>query len=151
MRGLGNFRKVNPKPIVKWWKERFGVPEEVFRDFEFYMKGKTNVWAVRKFERIPDLRFDAVGMVVVRFVKGGYKPTMNAVQVFGRWATRNVVDLDGEGVRRFVSGQNVEVEAQVEDGYVIVRYRGLPVGCGLYRNGVLKSLVPKDRRIQELM
>ncbi len=151
MRELGGFRKVNPKSIVRWWVERFGVPEDLFRDLEFYMKGKTNVWAVRKFERIPSLRYDAVGMVVVRMVKGSYKPTTNAVQVFGRWATKNVVDLDEEEVRRFISGLSVEVEAPVEEGYVIVRYRGLPVGCGLYRRGVLKSLVPKDRRIHELI
>jgi len=34
---------------------------------------------------------------------------------------------------------------------VVVRYRGRPLGCGLYRQGVLHSQVPKIRRRVELI
>ena len=147
------FKKADRREVVRWWSERFGVPEEVFEPYEFFIRGRNTIWALRKTDRLPaGLRFEALGMVVMRKSKLGWKPTTNAIQVFGRYARRNVVDLDEAGMRVFLAGGDVRGPFEgVEEGYVVVRYRGLPLGCGLYRRGILKSQVPKARRRLELL
>ena len=147
------FEKADRREVVKWWEERFGVPEEVFEPYEFYLRGRNTIWALRKTDKLPaGLRFEALGMVIMRRSKFGWKPTTNAIQVFGQHARKNTVDLNEEQMRAFVAGLDVKGPFEgVEEGYVVVRYRGLPLGCGLYRRGVLKSQVPKARRRLELV
>ena len=147
------FEKADRREVIRWWSERFGVPEEVFEPYEFFMRGKNTIWALRRTEKLPTgLKFEALGMVIMRKGKFGWKPTTNAIQVFGRYATRNVVELTEEQMRVFVAGGDVEGPFEgLEEGYVVVKYRGKPLGCGLYRRGVLKSQVPKVRRRLELI
>ncbi len=147
------FTKADRRQVIAWWSERFGVPEEVFEPYDFYLKGKGTIWAVRRFERLPTgLRLEALGMVIMRKGKLGWKPTTNAIQVFGRYARKNVVDLDERQMRAFVAGEAIKGPFEgLEEGYVVVRYKGRPLGCGLYRGGVLRSQVPKVRRRVELV
>ena len=147
------FRKADRKEVISWWAKRFGIPEEVFEPYEFFVRGRNTIWALRRSDKTPwGLRFEALGMVIMRRGKLGWKPTTNAIQVFGRHATRNVVDLDEEQMRTFVAGGTIRGPFPgLEEGYVIARYRGVPLGCGLYTHGVLKSQVPKIKRRMELL
>ena len=150
------FERVDRGEVISWWSKRFGVPEEVFEPYEFFRTGKGTIWAIRRSGKAPGglegLRYQALGMVIMRMGKFGWKPTTNAIQVFGRYARRNVVDLDERQMRAFVAGEAIRGPFEgLEEGYVVVRYRGLPLGCGLYRHGVLLSQVPKIRRRVELV
>ena len=147
------FRKANRREVIKWWAERFGIPEEVLEPYEFYLKGKGTIWALRRTDRLPiGLRFEALGMVIMRKSKLGWKPTTNAIQVFGRYARKNVVELSEAQMRAFVAGEAIDGPFKgLEEGYVVVRYKGVPLGCGLYRRGRLISQVPKVRRRLELI
>jgi len=151
-RGLA-FRKADRREVVSWWVERFGVPEEVFEPYEFYMKGRGTIWALRRTDKLPEgLKFEALGMVIMRKGKLGWKPTTNAIQVFGRHARKNVVELDEQQMRAFVAGETINGPFEgLEEGYVVVRHKGVPLGCGLYRHGRLFSQVPKIRRRVELL
>lgn len=149
-------RGADRQEILAWWAERFGVPEEVFEPYDFFATGKGTIWALRRSERAPGgikgLRYEALGMVIMRRRKLGWKPTTNAIQVFGRYAKKNVVELNEAQMRAFVAGEAVRGPFPgIEEGYVIVRYRGVPLGCGLYRRGMLISQVPKVRRRVELI
>jgi len=151
-----SFERVDRREVVRWWAERFGVPEEVFEPYEFYAKGRKAIWAIRRSEHLPKLvgplRLEALGMVIMRMGKFGWKPTTNAIQVFGRHARKNVVDLDERQMRAFVAGEPIKGPFEgLEEGFVVVRYKGRPLGCGLYRRGVLHSQVPKIRRRVELI
>jgi len=148
--------KAGRREVVAWWAERFCVPEEVFEPYEFFITGKGTIWALRRSERAPrgveGLRYEALGMVIMRKGKLGWKPTTNAIQVFGRYARKNVVELGEAQMRAFVAGEAVRGPFPgLEEGYVVVCYRGIPLGCGLYRRGVLLSQVPKVRRRVELI
>jgi len=152
----GSPRRADRREVVAWWAERFGVPEEVFEPYDFFITGKGTVWALRRSERAPGgvqgLRYEALGMVIMRKGKLGWKPTTNAIQVFGRHARKNVVELDEAQMRAFVAGEDIRGPFPgLEEGYVVVCYRGVPLGCGLYRRGVLRSQVPKVRRRVELI
>jgi NOL1/NOP2/fmu family ribosome biogenesis protein len=135
--------------VVTWWNERFGVPPETFDGVTFWEKGAGKIWAYAG--EAPDrIDVEGLGMTVLRTRQEHWKPTTNAVQRWGRAATRNVVVVDDEAARRFVRGDDQELDWDGDWGYLVVAHDlagGVePLGVGLYLYGELRSVVPKGRR-----
>ncbi len=132
-----------------WWEERFGIDPGRFADFSLWEKGAGKVWIVAGDAPDP-IEIEALGMTFLRTRQEHWKPTTNAVQRFGRAATRNVIDLPPDQARRFVAGEDQDVEWDGDWGYLIAAHEITgdrePIGVGLYTYGELKSLVPKGRR-----
>ncbi|MDY6764094.1 MAG: hypothetical protein SV377_00130 [Halobacteria archaeon] len=134
--------------VVGFWEEKFGVDPDVFESYDFYKKGKRRVWITSS--EFPDgYEYEAMGLPFLRVRQEHPKPTTNALQLFGEHATKNIIELNAEDARDFVSGETVEKEFDVEDlGYVIVEYDGEVLGCGLYFPGELRSQIPKGRQVE---
>ena len=135
--------------VLAWWDERFGVPPETFDDVTFWEKGKGKIWAYAG--EAPDrIEIEGLGMTVLRTRQEHWKPTSNAVQRWGRAATKNVVVVDDAAARTFVSGDDQELDWDGDWGYLVVAHDlagGVePLGVGLYLYGELRSVVPKGRR-----
>lgn len=135
--------------VVEWWDDRFGVPPETFDGHTFWEKGAGKVWAFAG--DLPDpCEVEAVGMVFLRTRQEHWKPTGDAVQRFGRHATRNVVHVTDEQARTFVAGEDQELDWDGDWGYLVVAHdiagEPEPLGVGLYVYGELRSQVPKGRR-----
>ena len=146
-------REVEGRPsreaVLDYWEERFGVPRETFDGHTFWEKGSGKLWAYAG--AAPDgVDVEALGMVFLRVRQDHWKPTTDAVQRFGRAATENVVRLDDERARRFVAGEDQELDWDGDWGYLVVAHdlagAAEPVGVGLYLHGELRSQVPKGRR-----
>ena len=135
--------------VVDWWVDRFGVPRETFDGFSFWEKGKGKIWVLHGEVESP-LRIEALGMTFLRTRQEHWKPTTNAVQRFGRQATRNVVELDREQARTFARGEDQDLDWDGDWGYVVAAHEVAgdvePLGVGLFLRGELQSLVPKGRR-----
>ncbi|MFB6169740.1 MAG: hypothetical protein ABEJ06_01205 [Haloarculaceae archaeon] len=135
--------------VLEWWETRFGVPPETFADHTFWEKGSGKVWAYAG--EAPDpIEVEALGMAFLRTRQEHWKPTTEAVQRFGREATKNVVELDVEQARRFARGEDQEVDWDGDWGYLVAAHEIAgarePIGVGLYLYGELRSQVPKGRR-----
>jgi NOL1/NOP2/fmu family ribosome biogenesis protein len=139
--------------VLAWWDDRFGVPRETFAEHTFWEKGAGKLWAYAGDAPDPaDL--EALGMVFLRVRQEHWKPTTDAVQRFGRAATRNAIELDGAAARRFVAGEDQELPWDGDWGYLIAVHRPPgregdrpePLGVGLYVHGELRSQIPKGRR-----
>jgi len=157
---LSVMERVDRDRAVSYWHDRFGVPDGAFDGYVFYMQGKRKIWAVPRRtvealegdggETLDSLDYETVGLPFVR-VGGEYpKPTTDALQRFGDAATRNVVGFDDGETEAFVSGDDVEGERGCDRGYVVARHgpSGAVLGCGLYIDGVTRSMVPKARRVE---
>ena len=135
--------------VVDWWVDRFGVPRDVFGEYTFWEKGKGKVWAL-PFDLDPPVPVESLGMKFLRTRQEHWKPTTDAVQRFGRHATRNVIDLDAPDARDFVAGETTEPEWNGDWGYLVVRHAiggaPEPIGVGLYVHHELRSMVPKGRQ-----
>lgn len=161
------FERIDRDRATSYWVSRFGVPEETFDNYVFYMKGKRKAWAVPREvvetlegdgdaegKQFDSLDYETVGLPFVRLSGEFPKPTTDALQRFGGAATRNTVSLDDRDTRSFVDGEDVEGRFDAERGYVVVQHSdtGAVLGCGLYLddedNETLRSLVPKGRRIE---
>lgn len=132
--------------ILEYFEGRFGIPREVFDRVAFLREGKT-VWAagrVEGFEEVvTELRIETPGLPLLRQRGVLWKPTTAGLQRFGASAGKNVIELTGEALSAFLSGQAVRPSDDLEPGYVVVKTEGMVLGCGLYGRAGVKPQLPK--------
>jgi NOL1/NOP2/fmu family ribosome biogenesis protein len=127
---------------------RFGIPEAVLQRLGL-LQDQDTVFAGTKEAMVFDaLRPLRRGIRLCRVFPYSVKPTTFALQVLGRHATRNVVDVDEDAAKALINGGEVRIEAPVTDGFVLIRWRGFAVGIGHYRRPVLKSQIPRIRPVE---
>ena len=128
--------------------ERFGIPREVFdrlaavEDQETIFVGTPEV-----------MEFDAVrpmrrGIRLARVYPYSLKPTTFGMQVLGGQATRNVIDVIDEQAKLLINGGALSIDVEADNGFVLIRWRGLVVGVGFYKRPVLKSQIPRFRPVE---
>ena len=79
----------------------------------------------------------------------GFHPTNAVVQNFGHLATKNFVEVDEARAKEFAVGRGLgRMELGQGDKFVIVRYKGMPVGLGYYESGKkkIRNDIPEKRR-----
>ncbi len=155
-RGRNNFEPLSRSEVADLWHSRFGMPEETFEGYRFYRKA-SSIWVISEAD-LPNLSYEALGLRMISLKDRPWKPTTCALQIFGRYATKNVVHLNEEQARAFLAGESQALETGLEtgcesceSGYVVVFYRGEVLGCGLYSRGRLASQLPKERRMSNCM
>ncbi len=131
--------------VADLWGERFGISPSAFSGYIFFRKANS-VWAANK-SILPRLSYEAIGMRIMNLKDRPWKPTTSALQLFGQYATKNIIHLDSTDARAFMEGRTLAVESDAKSGYVVVFYGGEVLGCGLYSRGVLTSQIPKERRL----
>ncbi|MUV86710.1 hypothetical protein GJ631_09050 [Natronomonas sp. CBA1123] len=135
--------------VVEWWVDRFGLDPETFENYTFWEKGAGKVWAFASDLESP-ADVEGLGMTFLRTRQEHWKPTTDAVQRFGREATKNVVVLDADDARAFLRGADTDPEWDGDWGYLIAAHDiagGVePIGVGLYLYDELRSQMPKGRQ-----
>ena len=91
-------------------------------------------------------------MVFARIIKDGIKLTTNAVQLFGKYAKKNVFEITKEEKNLFIRGLNLIKELPTDEGYVILKYDNDYLGIGKYlsKQKLIKNMIPKARRIKKM-
>ena len=145
---------VDRAPYLEWWQQQFETPPETLRGCSFWQRGRFSIWiAAADVDPGGLAPVDGVGIPFLRTGREVWKPTSVAVIEFGLEARRNIVELNRDETLRFLDRQVIDFPAGdtraklPNRGFVIARYHGLPVGCGLWRRGTLESSVPKGRRL----
>ncbi|MDD2754092.1 MAG: hypothetical protein PHS80_01060 [Methanothrix sp.] len=139
------FEPLDSSLVTKLWQERFCISGQAFSGCKFFRKARS-IWAISDVD-LPALSYEAVGMRIMNCKDRPWKPTTSALQIFGRYATKNVIHLNQEEAMIFLKGDSQAIESDCENGYVVVFYRGDVLGCGLYSHGKLVSQIPKERRM----
>jgi len=137
--------------ILKYLRDRFGISKRIFSDYSFIVRGE-KIWIAFKdvLEKdLEGLNIEAIGLLFGRYFEKQkrFKPTTNALQIFGRYATKNIVELDEKEKDMYIRGYDLEKKLNLEEGYVIVKFKNDVLGCGLYREGKIKNQIPKARKI----
>jgi NOL1/NOP2/fmu family ribosome biogenesis protein len=136
------------REILDYFSNRFGIPEKAFEGFCFLM-GERKIWTVRdhpELERIlHQLKVDSAGIPLLRTKPSMWKPTTAGLHLFGLQATRNVIDLGGETLQAFLKRKPIDAPLPLVPGFVIVRWNGKVLGCGVYGKGKLRSQLPEKR------
>jgi NOL1/NOP2/fmu family ribosome biogenesis protein len=133
---------------VRELSERFGIPREVFdrlaavEDQETVFVGTPEVM---KFDAVRPMRR---GIRLARVYPYSVKPTTFGMQVLGGQATRNVVDVSDEQAKLLINGGILNADIEVDNGFVLIRWRGFVAGAGFYKRPVLKSQIPRFRPVE---
>ncbi len=139
------FEPLDKSLVAKVWQERFGFSDQAFAGCKFFRKSNS-IWVINDVD-LPALSYESLGMRIMSCKDRPWKPTTSALQIFGRYATKNIIHLNREEAMIFLEGGSQPIESECENGYVVVFYRGDVLGCGLYSHGKLVSQIPKERRM----
>jgi NOL1/NOP2/fmu family ribosome biogenesis protein len=151
-----NAERMGPKKVkevLAELKERFGFRPEAFAQYDFYINAKNKIFIVNKEASLLTgtypKRLTNAGMLFARR-DATVKPTSNMIQLFGRGAHKNVINLDKVKARIYIEGFDLDVKPPktVKDGYVILKYDKNPMGCGLLKDGQIKNTMPKAKRMR---
>ena len=136
-------------PEVRDLCERFGIPRAAFAELATVVGQETVFVATPEVMGFDTVRPMRRGIRLCRLFPHSVKPTTWAMQVLGRHATRNCVDVSRKQAVELIGGAQLEVEVDVERGFVLIRCNGFTVGVGLYKRPVLKSQIPRYRPVEE--
>ncbi len=129
--------------MIRGLAEPFGIPPERFDPYRLLWRGD-HVYALREEAASACHAFQWVsaGLPLAKVSgSGAARFASRGVQVFGRWATRRVCDLDEGVLSAILQGQSLPWTA--EEGPVILRWLGSPLGMGLVRSGQLVGQLPR--------
>ncbi|MBU0533120.1 hypothetical protein KKB44_06525 [Candidatus Micrarchaeota archaeon] len=133
--------------FLTYLQERFGIPANLFDDFEFYGASKGRVYLGPK-SAISSPEPVSVGFLAAR-IGNSIKPSTNLIQLFGKYATKNIINLNKENTIKYANGEDVIIDSkEFTDGYVILSYQGSPLGCGHAKGKTITNLLPKAKRLQ---
>ncbi|MEO0080036.1 MAG: hypothetical protein ABIK44_05110 [candidate division WOR-3 bacterium] len=128
-------------------ESRFGIPAEVFEQFATRAEQETVFIGTREALQFDEVRPLRRGIRLLRIFPRSIKPTTWAMQLFGRYARRNLIDVTAEQAAELINGSQIRIDADVEDGFVLIRWQRYVVGVGLYHRPVLKSHIPRNRPV----
>jgi NOL1/NOP2/fmu family ribosome biogenesis protein len=144
-RNRRSYETVDESEIAELWRARFGLPDDAFSGYRFFRRAQS-IWVLTDV-KIPRLSFETLGLRMMSLKDRPWKPTTCALQIFGKYATKNIVRLNCEEAAKFLAGESQLLPCDCESGYVVVFYGGEVLGCGLYSHGKLISQLPKERRM----
>ncbi|NYZ74274.1 hypothetical protein H0O00_03965 [Candidatus Micrarchaeota archaeon] len=135
--------------VLDYLEERFGLAPETFRGFGLYLASKGRVYLGPE-RAIGEPRVVSVGITIAR-LSGTVKPSTNLIQLFGRQMTRNVIPLEKEEAVSYAKGEDIRLPAErlshVTEGYVSLGYADVPLGCGMLKDGSIRNMLPKAKRL----
>ncbi len=146
--------KQEMKEYLEKINKRFEISYDFYKDYVF-VRSSDKIWIMSKDVLKHDLRklrIEGIGFVFGRIIKGDIKLTTNAVQLFGKYANKNVFELTNEEEELFIRGLDLNKFLDTTDGYVILKNNHDYLGLGKYISSqhLIKNLVPKARRIKRL-
>ena len=138
------------KNCLEYLKERFGIENSIFENFCFFEKNKEIWMANEQLCRFDIKNFVRKGVRIFRIFPKGIKITTVGIQLFGKYAKKNVYEIKSEEeLKKYLRGEDLIVGElkNIEEGQVIIKYRKDFLGSGIYKNGKIKNQLPKGRRL----
>lgn len=126
--------------------ERFGIRKEIFDDYLLFAKKRT-FWFLRKspfLQEVSHLKIKRLGIKAFQEVGSYMKPTTRFIQYFGSHATKSIFLIDDKQLRQLLDGEYLPYNEELENGYLILSYKGEVLGLGLLIKGMVRSQLASD-------
>jgi NOL1/NOP2/fmu family ribosome biogenesis protein len=134
--------------LFSYLKERFGIREQVFDDFDVFGRSK-RWWLLGKTTNVNlpvRLKVSQVGLKAFDRVGKYLKPATGLIQLFGRYATKGVYQLREDEFEKLLRGDPLDVDSTMEDGFVILRLGEHDLGIGLLMQHKITCRIRKSER-----
>ena len=119
-------------------------------DYGFLKNKKNRVFIISKgIAKIDtsNLRINSAGMYFCEIDDKGIRLSIEGSQLIGPKATKNIVELNEDEVRKWLKGEDLEKERKDCSGFVILKHKHDFLGTGKYSNARILNYVGKSRRI----
>jgi len=135
---------------VEHFVRRFGIDSQQFKGYSvFHDKGLTFISTpqVYSFWETKTLR---KGLEFGKVYGNELKPDNDFVQIFAKQVNKNFYEMKEWEVKKFLKGESIGVRpySDMNEGFVIVTYKKIPIAVGRYNGKEIKSAVKRERRIQ---
>ncbi|HLC56376.1 MAG TPA: hypothetical protein VJJ23_04025 [Candidatus Nanoarchaeia archaeon] len=141
-----NKKEVNE--ILDKLKEQYDI-KELKLDYVFLQNTKDKILITnREIAKIDlkKLRVDNIGLYFCSLEKDGIRLSIEGSQLIGKYAKKNVANLDKEDIIKWMKGEDININEQVE-GYVVIKNNNDYFGTGKYKEGKILNFVSKSRRL----
>src|SRR3989344_1834636 len=141
-----NKKEVNE--ILDKLKEQYDI-KELKLDYVLLQNTKDKILITnREIAKIDlkKLRVDNIGLYFCSLEKDGIRLSIEGSQLIGKYAKKNVANLDKEDIIKWMKGEDININEQVE-GYVVIKNNNDYFGTGKYKEGKILNFVSKSRRL----
>jgi NOL1/NOP2/fmu family ribosome biogenesis protein len=146
MENLSLMNSKEKKEILKRINGQFGCEYEF--SHEVYQNTKNKIFlmdkGIAKIE-IKQLLVNSLGLYFGELRDDEIRLSIEGSQLMGKYATKNVLELDDESAAKWMAGEDIMVDSDLY-GFVLIKNRGDFLGCGKISNKKLFNYVPKERR-----
>jgi NOL1/NOP2/fmu family ribosome biogenesis protein len=129
-------------------EKRFGMKRSLFDGYLLFSRRKS-WWILHRSDHIlsaSPLKVSMAGMKAFHRVGQFIKPTTRMTQCFGKWATKSILELEDKQVGKILSGGDLPLDLNIEEGYVIMTYKDRILGLGLYVKRILSPQLPREAK-----
>lgn len=147
---INNLKILNSREKKKLFKElseHFGDIDKL--DYVFLMNKKGKIFIINKeIEKLDldKLRINNLGMYFAKKEDYGIRLSIEGAQLIN--ATKNVIEVSPEQADKWMRGEDFEFEGDSK-GFVIIKSKDEIFGCGMHKNGIVRNMVAKERRIKQ--
>lgn len=125
-------------------REQFGIN---FKPEFLFLQNEDKLYITCKELRkvgFENYRINNVGLYFARQIGNKLKPTMEATQIIGKHATKNVLEIGNPN--DWLQGKNIKTDEIFKD-FVLIKHNNEFLGTGQYTENTILNLIPKNRRI----
>lgn len=137
--------------VVAALSRRFGIDDARFQGYAIFHVHDLNTAYIATPEvySFREVRASRKGLEFGKMYGQDIKPDNDCIQIFGKQPERNVYEMTGGELRRFLKGETVKVNSLqgMTKGFVVLSYKKLPIAIGRYNGETIKSAVKRERRI----
>jgi len=127
-------------------ERRFGISENVFDGYLLFKRKRS--WRLLRnspfLQSASQLKVEGVGLKAFQRVGKFVRPATRMIQMFGHLATRARVEMDEVQLQKLVGGEPLNVELEIEEGYVILFFEDRILGLGLLIDGRMHSQIRRN-------
>lgn len=135
------------KNYIKQISDHFGIDDKIFTEYKFLINNKDINFTNADSDDYDPAYFLRIGTKFGIIDKNDQiKLNSHAAQIIGKFATRNIIELnDEEELKIYFAGGNIN-RNYIENGQKIVKYASSFLGTGIASNNQLKSQFPRSKR-----
>jgi NOL1/NOP2/sun family putative RNA methylase len=134
--------------IAELFIRRFGINLDRFKGYSIFQSRGTSYIATPEVYSFWEVKTLRKGLEFGNVYNHEVKPDNDFVQIFAKKVNKNMCELKEWQLRKFLQGETLNIHAQpnVQQGFVIVTYKNLPIAIGKYNGRDIKSEIKRERR-----
>jgi NOL1/NOP2/fmu family ribosome biogenesis protein len=156
---IGNLKILNSretKYIIEKLSEQYGYNyDKTSQEFVFLMNKDNRIYIIsRNIELIPynEMKIDSIGIYFGELYKESLRLTIEGSQIIGPGATKNVIEIDTDQMREWITGKDI-IHDDCGREFLIICHTDKDTrkkdyyGAGRYKEGKIMNYVSKSRRL----